>query len=382
VGALPSAPSRSSVPEAPTSKASANAASAASGLSARSAKHTNSASRLLLLLATVLLQSGCYLGHLALGQARVLRAREPIEHLLADPATPAELRQELAVVEDVRAYAAQLGLETDGNYTSYVAWPGDRIVTSVVASEPGSVEPAGFWFPLLGRLPYKGYFDETRAQDEAARLRGDGLDVCLVAVPAYSTLGWFDDPVTGPMLRVGEGRLVETLLHELVHATAFVRGEVDFNEGVATFLGEEASVRFYELRGDREAARRRRREVEDARRYDAAVLAFRRGVEALYETQPTGPERAAERRRDEEQARRQIAALPLETADASELAAAARLNDACLALAATYTADLPDYERRLAELDGDLAAFVARLREAADSDDPRAALLGPLSDAP
>lgn len=307
----------------------------------------------------------------------MLRAREPIERLLADPATAAELRQQLSVVEQVRAYAAQLGLEVDGNYTSYVPWPGDRIVTSVVASEPGSVEPAGFWFPLVGTLPYKGYFDAERAEAEGARLRGDGLDVCLVAVPAYSTLGWFDDPVTGPMLRGGEGRLVETLLHELVHATAFVREEVDFNEGVATFLGEEASVRFYARRGETEAARQRRREVEDARRFDAAVLAFRRGVERLYESEPAGEERAAQRRRAEARARQQIAALPFETGSGGELAAAARLNDACLALAATYTADLPDYERRLAELDGDLAAFVARLREAADSDDPRAALLGP-----
>jgi predicted aminopeptidase len=329
-----------------------------------------------LLLATVLLQSGCYLGHVAWGQVRVLRAREPIERLLDDSATPAELRRQLSLVEQVRAYAAQLGLAVDGNYTSYVAWPGDRVVTSVVASEPGSVEPAGFWFPLVGRLPYKGFFDEQRAEAEAAHLRRDGLDVCLVAVPAYSTLGWFDDPVTGPMLRNGEGRLVETVLHELVHATVFVREEADFNEGVATFLGEEASVRFYELRGEADAARQRRREVEDARRYDAAVLAFRRTVEGLYETEPAGAERALQRQRDEDRARQRIAALPLETADAAELAATARLNDACLALAATYTADLPDYERLLGELHGELAAFVSRLREAADSDDPRAALLG------
>lgn len=305
----------------------------------------------------------------------MLRAREPISDLLTAASTPAELRERLDVVEEVRAYAADLGLAVDGNYTSYVPWPGSSIVTAVVATEPGSVEPAGFWFPLVGRLPYKGYFDPARAEAEAERLRGRGLDVCVVAVPAYSTLGWFDDPVTGPMLRRGEGWLVETLLHELVHATVFVREQVDFNEGVATFIGEEGSVRFYQRHGQPEAARERRREVEDTRLYDAAVLAFRRNVEALYADSSPGPERDARRASAEQAARREIAALPLATRSAAELAEGARLNDACLALAATYTADLPGYERRLTELGGELPAFVTRLREAAESDDPRAALL-------
>ncbi len=108
---------------------------------------------------------------MAWGQIRLLRAREPIDALLADPDTPAELRERLSVVEEVRAYASGLGLEVDGNYTSYVPWPGDRVVTTVVATEPGSVEPAGFWFPLVGTLPYKGFFEPERAEAEAERLR-------------------------------------------------------------------------------------------------------------------------------------------------------------------------------------------------------------------
>lgn len=306
---------------------------------------------------------------------RLLHAREPIQELTADPETPPELRRQLALVDEVRGFAAELGLSVDGNYTSYVAWPGDRIVTTVVATEPGAVEPAGFWFPILGTLPYKGYFDAERAESEAARLRADELDVCVVAVPAYSTLGWFDDPVTGPMLRNGEGRLVETLLHELVHVTAYVRGEADFNEGVATFIGEEGSVRFYEQRGDAGAAAQRRKEVADGRRYDAALLALRDRVESLYAEVGAEPARAEQRARAEHEARHEIAALPFETHDPEELAQAARLNDACLALAATYTADLPDFERVLAGQGGDLAAFVARFRSAAEHEKPREALL-------
>lgn len=312
---------------------------------------------------------------MAWGQIRLLRAREPIDVLLADPDTPAGLRERLAVVNAVRAYASGLGLDVDGNYTSYVPWPGDRIVTTVVATEAGSVEPAGFWFPLVGTLPYKGFFDAERAEAEAERLRGKGLDVCVVPVSAYSTLGWFEDPLTAPMLQADEGRLVETLLHELVHATVFVPEQVDFNEGVATFVGEEASVRFYEMQRTESDATERRLAVADARRFDAAVLALRRRVETLYLEEPEGPDRDAQREQAEAQTRAAIAKLGFETRDAAELAEAARLNDACLALSATYTADLPDYEALLAGLGGDLAAFVGRLREAAETDDPRASLL-------
>jgi predicted aminopeptidase len=337
---------------------------------------------LALLLCGVFGNGGCYLGHLAAGQWRLLRARQPIAVVLSDPAAPADLKQQLEAVRAARAFAIELGLSVDGNYTSYAPWPGDRVVTSVVATRPGEVEAAGFWFPLLGRLPYKGYFDPGRAAREAERLRGQGLDVCEVPVPAYSTLGWFDDPVTGPMLRIGEGWLVETLLHELVHLTVYLREQADFNEGVASFVGEEASVRFYARAGREAEAARRRLEVEEGRRVDALVLGLRERVQALYAEAPPGAARAEARARLEVEARAEAAALPLATRDAAQLAERLRLNDACLALAATYTADLPLFAARLETLDGDLAAFVARLREAAEAEDPREHLLAPAPRAP
>jgi predicted aminopeptidase len=322
----------------------------------------------LLLLCSGLGISGCYLTHVAGGQLRLLRARQPIEAVLVDPATPPELRHQLELVQRAREFAVNLGLEVDRQYTSYVPWPGDRIVTTLVATRPGEIEPAGFWFPILGRLPYKGYFDPEKAAAEAARLRAQELDVCEVPVRAYSTLGWFDDPVTGPMLRSGDGELVETILHELVHATVYLRGHVDFDEGVASFVGEEASVRFYSRAGEPEQAVRRRARVEERHRLDAQILALRQRVQELYESAPPGAERDAARRRYEEEARAEIAAPHAERL---------RLNDACLALAATYASDIPRYAEKLEALDGDLAAFVGRLREVADADDPREALLAP-----
>lgn len=325
----------------------------------------------------VLGTSGCYLAHVAAGQVRLLRASRPIETVLADPSTTPDVRERLLLAGRARAFAIDLGLEVGGQYTSYVPWPGDRLVTSVVATRPGEVEPAGFWFPILGRLPYKGFFDSERAAREAARLRARGWDVCEVGVRAYSTLGWLDDPLTGPLIRGDEGWLVETIVHELVHATVFRRGHPDFNEGVASFIGEEAAVAFYAESGEPGRAAAERQRVADRRRLRAALLGLRRRVEELYTTMPAGDARAAARLGLEMRAREEIAGLPMAAREGRELAGRLRLNDACLALAATYASDTHLYGQRLAALGGDLRRFVLRLRDAEDADDPRAALLGP-----
>lgn len=322
----------------------------------------------------LLLHTGCYYTHLAEGQLRLLRAERPIDQVLADPATSEEVRSSLALVADVLPFAASLGLHVDGQYTDYAAWPGDRVVTALVATEPRHIDPAGFWFPVIGRMPYKGYFDPARAEREAERLRARGLETCLVPVPAYSTLGWLDDPVTQPMLRRGAGAFVETLLHELMHATAFVSGDADWNEGVATFVGEEASLRFFAARGGAEAERERAR-VADERAIAHIVAKLRERVAALYEA-PASAATSLERAQLEEAARAALRALPLTTADPALVAERTPLADPCLAIRGTYERDLPLWQQRLAALGGDLPRFITEARAAAQTEDPRAGLAG------
>jgi predicted aminopeptidase len=306
-----------------------------------------------------------------------MRAGQPIDTVLEDPTTPDALRSQLETIVRARAYAHELGLEVDGQYTSYVDWPGDRVITTVVATRPGEVTPAGFWFPFLGRLPYKGFFAPERAESEAEKLRQKGFDVCVVGVPAYSTLGWINDPVTAPMLRGGEGRTVETILHELVHATVYTRDHIDFNETVASFIGQEASVRFYADTEGAAAADLRRAAVDDSRALAALLTALRGSVEALYAETAPGADPKRRRTALEAAAREELAALPLQQRDAAALAKTIRLNDACLALAGTYGEGIERYAERLALLGGDLGAFVARLKASADAPDPAAALLAP-----
>jgi predicted aminopeptidase len=313
-------------------------------------------------------EAGCYYTHLASGQVRLLLARRAVDDVIADPETPEDLRERLDLVQRVRTYADELGLDVAGQYTSFVDWPGDRIITTVVATRPGEVDAMGFWFPIAGRVPYKGFFDEERAASEAEELSARGLDVCLFPVPAYSTLGWFDDPLTAPMLRGERGRLVETVLHELVHATIYVPDEPEFNEGIATFIGQEAAVRFPEDSEEREAERER---VAESRALSAVLVAFREQVAALYEESVAGPKRDAERAALEKQARDAIAALDLGAGKARLLAEQVRLNDACQALTGTYHSDVDRYAEQLRELNGDLHAFLEAAQRAAEAPDPR-----------
>ncbi len=312
--------------------------------------------------------TGCYYGHLASGQIKILWRRQPSAEARIDPSHPEDVRELLTLVDSVRHFAIELGLNVGEQYTSYVDWPGDRIVTTIVRTRAGSLESVPWWFPMVGHLPYKGYFDRVWAEAEAERLRmTGGYDVCVSGVTAYSTLGWLDDPVTQPMLRRGAASLVETLLHELVHATAFLKGEADFNEGVAQFIGQQAAIQFFEEReraadGMSESplptSARVRESIADRLLISEFTIEFKGRLAEL----DGRPDRATLRAEAESRARAELAKIPLGVLDAERIAEFARLSDACLALRGTYIRDLPRHARVLASLDGDLVGMIERLR--------------------
>jgi len=290
--------------------------------------------------------------------------RQPIEAVLADPTTPPDVRSMLARIEDVRAFATDLGLEVGGQYTSYVDWPGDRVVTTLVRTREDSLETVPWRYPILGALPYKGFFERERAERAAERLRGETYQVCVSGVAAYSTLGWIDDPVTRPMLARGPAVLVETIFHELVHATAFVPGDADFNEGVAQFIGQQAAIRYFEQNPpgddtpeDWPDAERVRGAIGDRTRVAELTLAFR---DTLLELEDA-PDRSAQRRAAEDALRRELASLPLAVYDPAAVAVRARLSDPCVALRGTYVRDGPRHAAVLEALGGSLPRMIERL---------------------
>ena len=190
---------------------------------------------------------GCnieYYTHLALGQGRILYNRRPIEDLLASPLLNEDDRKKFALIGSILNFAATLGLETGDSYTSFYDTKGQPISWNVSASPPDRFAPFLWDFPIAGTVPYKGYFYKEKADTERDRLIAAGYDANVRPVGAYSTLGYFSDPILSGMLEYSPGQLADLIIHELTHATAYSSGHADFNESLATFIGRQGSLLF------------------------------------------------------------------------------------------------------------------------------------------
>lgn len=240
-----------------------------------------------LLLCLVASTSGCetarYYGQAIAGQWEILSLRQPIPRLLADTNTPPDLRRQLELVMRLRAFAQhELKLPVDGHYDRYADVHRPYVVWNVYAAPELSLTAKSWWYPLVGSLEYRGYFAEAPAHGYAERLRARGFDVYVAGVEAYSTLGWFEDPVLNTFVFDEEYQLADLLFHELAHQRVFLRGDTDFNEAFATAVAEEGLRRWVEAKSD-PAARRRH---EEARRHHEQfvhlVLRARRELEILY----------------------------------------------------------------------------------------------------
>ncbi len=204
---------------------------------------------LLLLTIASLTLTGCQIGYLvtsASSQVEILLARKPIEEVLRDPSVSEEDKRKLRIAIEAKEYSqSALGLKKNKNYTSYVKL-NRPYVSYVVSASPKNELKHYLWkFPMVGELPYKGYPSKERAEKEADELRAKGLDVHVRGVSAYSTLGWFNDPVLSSMLRYKDHDLVNTIIHENVHATMYFKSEADFNERLAAFVGNIGTEKFY-----------------------------------------------------------------------------------------------------------------------------------------
>jgi predicted aminopeptidase len=212
---------------------------------------------------------GCYILTQAMGQLRVLLNSERIDVLLADPKVPDDVKLKLRLVREIKAFGEdQLGLTPSSNYESFYDTKGAPITYIVSACRKDRFQPHLWWFPIVGDVPYKGFFAR---EDAVAEAKDPLYDVSLGTAAAYSTLGYFPDPVLSTMLEYPEEQLVALILHELTHGTIYLPGGTDFNEGLASFVGWQGALEFA-----------RRRHGINSVHYDRTVRAF-----------------AAEERRDE-----------------------------------------------------------------------------------
>ncbi|MGI9335256.1 MAG: aminopeptidase, partial [Gammaproteobacteria bacterium] len=325
----------------------------------------------LALLASVVMP-GCasigYYSQAVQGHLRIMAAREPIDELLAEPQTPSRLKNKLRLAADLRAFAVrELALPDDGSYSAYVDTGRPYVTWTVVATPALSLAPRQWCFPVAGCVSYRGYFAEPDARDYAQALEREGMDVHVSGVRAYSTLGWFDDPVLNTMLARKAYDLAGVLFHELAHRKIYAPGDSTFNESYAVAV-ERAGVRAWIASGgDAAMAAQYEAVLERRAQFLNIVLAARSQLEQVY---------AAERPHAWKHARKQAIFEDLK-------AAHSRLserwgghspyrswfegppNNAKLALVATYHRWVPAFEAMLAELDGDLRALHAQVERLA-----------------
>ncbi|MGZ3722948.1 MAG: aminopeptidase [Bdellovibrionales bacterium] len=192
---------------------------------------------------------GCqitYYLHSAYHQSVLANSREPIDKVLRKSSTTEEERRKLKLVQEVKAFSEkELGLKASQNYTSYVKLDDPYVTYIVQVAYAEELKPYLWRFPFIGDVPYKGYFVKSMAVEEAASFPKDKYDTFIRGVSAYSTLGWFQDSVLSTMLRYEDYELVEILIHETVHTTLYIKSAAEFNERMATFLGQEGMKIFY-----------------------------------------------------------------------------------------------------------------------------------------
>ena len=239
------------------------------------------------LVAIILIVSGCrtlsFYGQAIKGQYQLLAHRQPIEKLVADSNTSARLKSQLQLLQNLRAFAGkELKLPVDGHYTKYVDVHRRFVVWNVEAAPEFSMEPKTWWYPLVGSLSYRGYFSERSASNYGAALHHKGYDVFVGGVDAYSTLGWFKDPVLNTFIFNPEPDLAETIFHELGHQRVFARSDTDFNEAFAMTVGEEGARRWLRSKGDKTVYENYLGELRRTRQFVHLITVTREQLETLY----------------------------------------------------------------------------------------------------
>jgi predicted aminopeptidase len=203
----------------------------------------------LLATAVASLLSACspiYVLRAAYEEGKILWRRQPIAEYIQQPDINAETEEKLKTVLAVREYARDvLKLNVGGSYASYSYVDRPDLTYIVVAAPKTELRPYTWWFLIVGSVPYKGYFSKQDAEEEIARLNAEGYDTNLRTSAAFSTLGWFDDPLLSHLLRYDKVALSEIVFHELFHNTLYISGAGAFNESVANFIGHRASIEFF-----------------------------------------------------------------------------------------------------------------------------------------
>ncbi len=230
---------------------------------------------------------GRYLARAGWAEAHILARRRPIAALVTDPATDARTRAKLGLVLAARGFAADsLHLDARESFTTYSALDHDTLVLVVSAAYRDTLAFHTWWFPIVGSVPYKGYFRAADALAEAASLERAGYDTIVRPASAFSTLGWFNDPLLSTTLAEDSASLANTVIHELLHNTFYAPGSSAFNESFANFVGSRGAERFFLERGDSVQAAKERLDWEREKFLGRFWSGVYRAVDSAFKAHP------------------------------------------------------------------------------------------------
>lgn len=319
------------------------------------------------LLAGCFLAGGCvspsYYAHVSYHHLKLIHDRESVDDLINAPATSPELKDRLVLSGEIRTFASDvLYLPDNGSYTTYTDLKRPYLMWNVVATPELSLAPVTWHFLFAGRLSYRGFYTREKADAFAAHLGAKGYDVHVAKVPAYSTLGWFDDPLLSSFIFWPEAELAALIFHELAHQKLYISDDTEFNESFAEMVAGEGLNRWFESKNDPAALDRY---ASDRRLYRRFIDLLMETAEALRTTY-NGPlsEDGKRRRKEAIFSDLRLRFAELKTADPSYARFdnwfSSDLNNARFALLSTYHRFVPAFQNLLSQCNGDLEAFYAK----------------------
>ncbi len=313
--------------------------------------------------------TGRYLVRAGWEEGRILARRRAIADVVADRRTALAVRAQLQLVLDARRFAADsLGLRAGRSFTTFSALDHDTLVLVLSGAYRDQLRPVTWWFPVVGRVPYKGYFEFADAVRAAETLERQGFDAYVRPAPAFSTLGWFDDPLVSATLQTDSLELANTVIHELTHNTFYASGRADFNESFANFVGARGAAAFFRARGDSASVGEIERRWADEKTMGAFWGWLYAALDAAFRAHPGDAPAAHDARLAERDRIYALARDSLRTAVAARVRtipadalARARLDNAVLLARRVYRTGLDDFDAVYARCGGDLRRAVVQV---------------------
>lgn len=328
------------------------------------------------------LLTGCQMGYLvksAYNQMSLMNQRVPIEKALQDPKISESDKAKIRLAQRAREYAEkELHLKATQNYTSFVQLDRPSVTYVVSAAPRWELKHHNFSYPFVGKMPYKGFFNPEDAKNFEQELKAENLDTYRRGVSAYSTLGWFQDPLLSSMLTYSDHDLVNTIIHETVHTTLYIKHEADFNERLAVFLGNKGMELFYlkEEGPDSKTLAKVRAENEDDRIFSKFISEELSQLEAWYKGLPSDAKIEANRQAQFQKIRDDFKnkIAPRMKSDSHQKFPQIELNNARLLVYKTYMQDLSDFEKLYQLVGGNFEEFINRCKALESAKDPAAEL--------